>query len=55
MFRSPECENKRRGLVRSSMTKQVTPRTVLILGVKDVMSPSHPEDLSAILRIENGS
>ena len=35
------------GPVRSSMTKQVTPRTVLILGGKDVTSPSHPKHLRA--------
>ena len=43
----------RQGASKVSNDKQVTPRTVFILGGKDVRSPSHHEDLRATTTHKN--
>ena len=52
-FHSLECEDKQGAASKVSNDEQVTPRTVSILGGKDVISPSNLEDLRTTTAHEN--
>ena len=52
-FHSLECEDKQERASKVRDDEKVTPRTVSILGGKDVRSPSNLEDLRATISPEN--